>query len=446
MQRTHPAPRRRGRFTKPVLATIIIPMLTLPAPSAYAATQLPNGTKTVTVTLLKNYDTSDTIFNNTIVTQFEAANPGIKIALDRPPTTAAPTFETLVAGGGNPNIVYRAGGADVAAPMDEGALIPLDYKAMGLSGYNQLVSQYNNPQLVSSLSYKGVQYGFPEQVSDYGAFINKAQYSAAGLSIPTTWAQVCADGPKLLTMKDGVVTHEELGLPVDFGAILNIMGALAVEFGSPLFNSSGTKSYLTSKPVVHAFQMVQNLVYKCHAASPALTGTVPASERVQYGQGKASMVLDVGSWYTPTLQDVYPSVWKQTTVTEYPSNPGAPHVSVEYEYEYVVNRSAGDPAATWKFMQFLHTEKVAEEALTLGGLYYGLKSEAGFVAKQNYPFWDTVWAPSLKVGVFLPELVNLDQIDTDLTDTYVKIITTDANVTSALAGLQSQIAPLLNKS
>ncbi len=257
---------------------------------------------------------------------------------------------------------------------------------------------------------------------------------------------MCADGPKLLTMKDGVVTHEELGLPVDFGAILNIMGALAVEFGSPLFNSSGTKSYLTSTPVVHAFQMVQNLVYKCHAASPALTGTVPASERVQYGQGKASMVLDVGSWYTPTLQDVYPSVWKQTTVTEYPSNQGAPHVSVEYEYEYVVNKSAGDPAAVWKFMNFLHTEKVAEEALTLGGLYYGLKSEAGFVAKQNYPFWDTVWAPSLKVGVFLPELVNLDQIDTDLTDTYVKIITTDANVTSALAGLQSQIAPLLNKS
>ena len=257
---------------------------------------------------------------------------------------------------------------------------------------------------------------------------------------------MCADGPKLLTMKDGVVTHEELALPVDFGAILNIMGALAVEFGSPLFNSSGTKSYLTSKPVVHAFQMVQNLVYKCQAASPALTGTVPAAERVQYGQGKASMVLDVGSWYTPTLQDVYPSVWKQTTVTEYPSNPGAPHVSVEYEYEYVVNRSAGDPAATWKFMQFLHTEKVAEEALTFGGLYYGLKSEAGFVAKQNYPFWDTVWAPSLKVGVFLPELVNLDQIDTDLTDTYVKIITTDSNVTSALAGLQSQIAPLLNKS
>ncbi len=395
------------------------------------------GTKS-SIVLFKHYNSFEKEYNKLLVSGFEGQNPCVTVKEDIVPAAEEYTkFATLVAGGDAPNVYVDYDGYNVLA---ENELAPVNYTALGVSKA-QLESEYISPTLFNDFSKNGTLYGVPEELSDYAAFVNKSYYTAAGLSVPKTWNQVCADGPKMLVKNSsGTVTRDEVAFPVNFpaGEIL-VMNAIATEFGEPLFNNTGTKSNLTSGPVVAAFQMLQNLVYKCHADDPSLGGTTATIERTLYGQGSTAMVLDVGSWFTTSPTK---TVQTETVVTPYPTEPGRPSVSPDYQYDWTVQKGTGNQAISWKYIGYI-TQKLGGYAFGLG-LYSGLKSLSGTTTAKTLPFWNSVWVPTLATGVYLPSLLHGTQISTDLGDAYESIILSDANVKQALASANGQIEPLLN--
>ncbi len=400
-------------------------------------TQACTGNKS-TIVLFKHYNSFEAKYNKLLVSDFEAQNPCITVKEDIVPAAEEYTkFATLVAGGDAPNVYVDYDGYSTLAQNE---LIPINYTALGISKA-QLESDYISPALFNDFSKNGTLYGVPEESSNYAAFVNKSYYSAAGLSVPTTWNQVCADGPKMLVKNgSGTVTRDEVAFPVNFpaGEIL-VMNAIATEFGEPLFNSNGTKSNLTSNAVVAAFQMLQNLVYKCHADAPSLGGTTATIERTLYAQGSTAMVLDVGSWFTTSPTK---TVQKESVVAPYPTEPGKPSISPDYQYDWTVQQGTSNQAAAWKYIGYV-SQKLGAYAFSLG-LYSGLKSLGNTTTAKTLPFWNSVWVPALKTGVYLPSLLHGTQISADLGDAYESIILSDANVKQALASANSQIEPLLN--
>jgi multiple sugar transport system substrate-binding protein len=425
--------RKHNAFIGGALAALVAASFTIGAGSTSMA-----STKT-TIVLFKHYNSFEKAYDQQIITGFEAKNPGVTVREDLvPPAEEYTKFVTLVAAGDPPNVYVDYDGYGVLA---ENELAPVDYKALGVSGRAQLASEYISPSLLNDFTKDGVLYGVPEELSNYDAFVNKSYYTAAGLSVPTTWNQVCADGPKMLKKNgSGTATQEEIALPINFPAgMILVMNAIADEFGGPLFNSSGTVSNLTSAPVVAAFQMVQNLVYKCDAFVPSLGGGVATIERTLYSQGSTAMVLDVGSWFSTSPPA---KVQHETVVTPYPTVPGHPAVSPDYQYDYTVQKGTSDPALSWKFVQYLQT--LGGVAFKLG-LYSGLKSLGSTPTAATVPFWSSVWVPTLKTGIYLPSLLKGNEITTYLGDAYASIIDNRANVKQALTTANSEIEPLLNK-
>lgn len=395
------------------------------------------GTKT-TLVLFIHYNLFETQYYKLLASGFEAANPCVTIREDIVPAAEEYTkFATLVAGGDPPNIYVDYDGYGV---LSMGELVPIDYQAMGVSKA-QLESEYVSPGVFNDFTKNGQIYGVPEELSDYNAFVNKSYFTAAGLSLPKTWAQVCADGPKMQVKNgSGTVTRDEVAFPVNFPAgLILVMNAIASEFGKPLFNASGTQSNLTSAPVVAAFQMVQNLVYKCDAFDPSLGGTTATIERTLFAQGSTVMVLDVGSWFTtsPTKK-----VQSEDAVTPYPTQAGRPSFSPDYQNDWTVQAGTSNQALTWKYIRYI-TQNLGKYAFSLG-LYSGQKNLASTNTAKTLPYWKSVWVPTLATGVYLPSLLHGTQISVDVSDAYESIILNDANVKQTLASANSQIQLLLN--
>ncbi|QSO49344.1 extracellular solute-binding protein [Alicyclobacillus mengziensis] len=404
------------------------------------------SSQTIQFTLLKHFNSNEAAFNKQQAQKFESLHPNVKVHVVTAQTGSVYTkLVTLLSGGQAPNVYYM-NGQYFAQLVSEGALSPVNYKALGVSGLKQLESEYI-PGALDAYIYKGQLYGIPGEVSDFQAWVNAGDFKAAGISqLPTTWGQVAQDAAKLTVMKNGQVQQEELALGLNFpGADWDMLDAIVREFnnGHGLVSSDGTKSYIDAPGTIQAFQMLQDLVYKYHAWYPSLNGSTTASERVLFGENKAAMLLDGGSWYTPVLQQQYPNVYKTATVTPYPTAAGQPSQAEKYGFAYVVPKAAPNQTLDWEYVNMMK-QQFALPTFKMG-LYMGLKSLSNTSTAKSTEFWQSKWVPSLQTAHYKVSLVNGTQISQILDQAYVQIVTNHANVASTLQSAQQQIQPLLNK-
>lgn len=405
-----------------------------------------SSSKTIQFTLLKHFNSNEKDFNQQQTQTFESLHPNVKMNIVTAQTGSTYTKLVTLLSGGQPPNVYYMNGQYFAQLVSEGALSPVDYKALGYSSLKELESQYI-PGALDAYLYKGKLYGLPGEVSDFQAWVNAGDFKAAGISqLPTTWGQVAQDASKLTVIKSGQVQQEELALGINFpGGDWDMLDAIVRDFnnGNGLVSDDGTKAYIDAPGTIEAFQMLQDLVYKYHAFYPSLNGSQTASERTLFGENKAAMLLDAGSWYTPVLKTQYPDVYKTATVTPYPTKAGQPSQAEKYGFAYVVPKAAPNQTLDWQYVKMMQ-QQFAEPSFKLG-LYSGLKSLSNSPTAQNTEFWQDKWVPSLQTAHYKVSLVQGSQITQILDQAYVQIVTNHANVKSTLQSAQKQIEPLLNK-
>lgn len=377
--------------------------------------------------------------------QFEQLHPGIHVTLDEVQTGQTfAKFQTMVASGQPPN-VYDLNGTYISQAIQDGALAPVDYSALGVNGMSQLSGKYITGAL-NAYTANGTLYGVPEEISDYQGFVNTKALSDAGITkTPSTWSELFADASKLTKKNSkGQITQEEIALPLNFPAAeYLVVDALARENGSGLFNAAGTKSNLTSPAVIKAFQELQDLVYKYHAFYPKLNGTKTGSERDLFGESKAVMILDSGVWYQPYLKENYPSVWKTTSVVPYPIDSGKTPTTDSYGYAWVVPKQASNQKLSWEFINFLQQNGL--QIFKTGGEFNGTTSLGSSKAVTQTKFWTSDWLPSLNSAKPSVSLKNNSQIQDIINQAYDSILLNHADVKSALASADAQIKQLLNK-
>ena len=144
------------------------------------------------------------------------------------------------------------------------------------------------PSIVAAGSYQGQTYGIAPGVNDLALYYNKDLFAKAGLTPPTTWAELTADA-KVLTSgpRKGIA----------FSAAGTEEGSFQFE---PFFWSAGANlSNLDSAQAVQALTLWKTLVSDGYA-SKSVVNWSQSDVEAQFQAGNAAMMVN-GPWQLPLL-------------------------------------------------------------------------------------------------------------------------------------------------
>ena len=144
------------------------------------------------------------------------------------------------------------------------------------------------PSIVSAGQYQGQTYGIAPGVNDLALYYNKDQFTKAGLTAPTTWAQLTADAKALTAgARKGIA----------FSAASTEEGSFQFE---PFFWSAGADlKNLDSPQAVQALTLWKTLVTDGYA-SKSVVNWSQADVEAQFQAGNAAMMVN-GPWQLPVL-------------------------------------------------------------------------------------------------------------------------------------------------
>ncbi|QMU78421.1 extracellular solute-binding protein [Streptacidiphilus sp. PB12-B1b] len=177
---------------------------------------------------------------------------------------------------------------DVAQIAATGALSPLsDY---GITGAGYV------PGIIAAGSYQGKLYGLAPAVNSLALFYNTDMFKAAGLTPPTTWAELQSDA-KALT-KSGRYGFAFSGVNTYEGTW---------QFMPWMWTSGGDEKNIDTPQTAAALQLLTSLV-KDGSASKSVDLWTQNDVESQFAAGKAAM-MENGPWNIAQLQQVKGLHW-----------------------------------------------------------------------------------------------------------------------------------------
>ncbi|CAN5292337.1 sugar ABC transporter substrate-binding protein [soil metagenome] len=268
----------------------------------------------------------------TIVSAFEAKNPGITVKVETTPYADYFTKLQTAVAGGTAGDAFEVDYQNFVTYSGSGALAALT---------NVDQSAYK-PSLLSAFAQDGKQYGLPESFSDVVLFYNKALFAAAGVAMPTaswTWA----DEQKAAT----ALTNKSAGVWGDYQPIsfYEFYKTLA-QSGGQFLNADKTKATFASpEGIAAATWLVQK------------SGTVMPTE----ADGAGTPDYDTNLFKTGKLAMWHSGIWMFSGLAatagldwDIAVEPGNTHnASAMFANGVAVSATSKNAAAAQKWVEFL---------------------------------------------------------------------------------------------
>ncbi|HEX3512388.1 MAG TPA: extracellular solute-binding protein [Trebonia sp.] len=310
-------------------------MLLLAACSS-SPSQSASGTssKKVTLTYLTflTPDLTAQFWSNSIAAAQKTV-PGVTIKQDVDPTTDRDTYaKQLLQAGEFPDLLE--------------SITPSLYTSADL--LTPFPSSWINANFILPNTIKGENYIPPtnSQIIPL-VYYNKALFSKAGVTPPTTWAEFMADCAKL---KAAGIVPIELGGKDSFAAAMPLTGALSADvLGSDpkWIQQRYAGSVKFSDPdVVAAATKMRTLVTDNYFEPDALSVSY-AQSITNFNAGDAAM-YPMGSWY---LGSIPKNEWNNIGVFPWPTNNGSLVIPFSLGGSMAVSSKTPDSAAAFKFAE-----------------------------------------------------------------------------------------------
>jgi multiple sugar transport system substrate-binding protein/raffinose/stachyose/melibiose transport system substrate-binding protein len=259
--------------------------------------------------------------------------PGVTIKQDVDPTTDRDTYaKQLLQAGEFPDLLE--------------SITPSLYTSAAL--LTPYPSSWINANFILPNTIKGEDYIPPtnSQIIPL-VYYNKALFSKAGVTPPTTWAAFMADCAKL---KAHGIVPIELGGKDSFAAAMPLTGALSADvLGSdPKWiqqRYAGTVKFSDSDVVAAATKM-RTLVTDNYFEPDALSVSY-AQSITNFNAGDAAM-YPMGSWY---LGSIPKNEWSNIGVFPWPTNNGSLVIPFSVGGSMAVSSKTSDSAAAFKFAE-----------------------------------------------------------------------------------------------
>jgi ABC-type glycerol-3-phosphate transport system substrate-binding protein len=325
----------------------------------------------VTLTVWETYNTEERALFLSLVAEFEAANPGIRIQpVGIPFDGLEPKILTSLATNTAPDIA-RVDVGFLPKVAVRGALAALDeYGIAAVAG-----DLY--PVALSSCVVGGKTYGLPDQTNGLCLFYNKEMFTKAGLDPekpPQTWDEFVACATRLTDREAGVF---------GFGMRNSLWWSLPFiySFGGDILDASG-KCALASEAAVAGFQFKVDL-YSKHSVEGGAWRAGGIRDDMGFQSRKYAMVFN-GPWAVTGLEQG----GIDFGVTLVPSGPAGYATNVGGN-DMVVLSTSKYPREAGRFMMFLVSpEAQARWANELGQIPVNVRADA-LVDFAKHPYLKT---------------------------------------------------------
>lgn len=285
------------------------------------------------------------------ITQFEAANPGIKVnaVLSGGYPDTLTKVETTIKGGGTPPDVAVMLSTDLYSLVDSNAIQPLDTQVQAAGGDTYLGDFY--PAFLANSKYQGHVWSLPFQRSTPVLYYNKDLFTAAGLDAskgPANYAEMVADAQKL-TKPDG----SQWGLEISSDGIPYwLFQSFVIGNGTNVVGSAPNKVNFNDPKVISALQDFADLSGKDKVMPTGILAW--ANMPNDFVNGKAAMIWHSSGSLANILKQAKFQVGVSYTVGE--NGFGAPTGGGNM---YMLKGIPADHVdAAWKFMQFMSSTDI----------------------------------------------------------------------------------------
>jgi len=279
------------------------------------------------------------------ISQFEAANPGIKVnaVLSGGYGDTLTKIQTTIKGGGTPPDVAVLLSTDLYSLVDANAIMPLDDYVKAAGGDTFTSDFY--PAYLANSNYQNHIWSLPFQRSIPVLYYNRDMFKAAGLDDtkgPANYAEMVADAQKL-TKPDGSVWGIEISSD---GIPYWLFQSFVIGNGSNVFTAANKVTFDTPE-VAQALQDFVDLPNKDKVMPPGVL--LWANMPNDFVNGKAAMIWHSSGSLTNILKQAKFNVGVSYTVGE--KGYGAPTGGGNL---YMLKGIPADhQAAAWKFIQFM---------------------------------------------------------------------------------------------
>ena len=216
--------------------------------------------------------------------QYEQLHPTITIQRTAVPfDSLLPKADQEAASHTLPNLL-ALDNPDVAAFASTGALTQLDSYMQGHFSDSDF---YAGP--LQTMKYQGKTYSFPVGNNDLALYYNIKTFKDAGLTPPTTWAQLIAEAKQLTK-----------GNTYGFAFSAPANEQATFQFEPFLWSNQGDLSKVDSQQSLQALQVLTTMIQNGSASKGALNWGQP-DVATQFGEGHAAM-MENGPWEIPYLE------------------------------------------------------------------------------------------------------------------------------------------------
>lgn len=365
---------------------------------------------------------------------FEQTHPGITINLIAEPNYGVlQQKEQASIAAGNPPTIGQAYENWAAAYADAKAIVPLDNyvnsKKVGV------------PKTFRSNIWKGVWndlflpdgkiWMWPFNKSDYVLFYNANMLKAAGLSVPTTWAQYATAEKKLTTGGDWGESLDTGTLSAPANGTLEYLSIVRAFGGTWIKNGKPT---LDTKAAVQALQFLDDL--KTHGALQVGTNY---PEQTALGAGRSAFAVSSIAGYPYMLAAAGGKFNMQVAPLPAGPNGGQGNAMAGTNIVIFANASAAQRAAAWQFMKYLSSPHATAYWAVKTGYLPVTKSALVYMKKYiaTHPY-QKIAAQALQYAGGNPPYAWWTQAEGDVAEAMQAVLDNGASPASALATAQQK--------
>jgi raffinose/stachyose/melibiose transport system substrate-binding protein len=297
-----------------------------------------------------------------IVSDYEAANPGVKVDFQIPPDKGSTLLKTRFASGDAPDIFYL-GSSEIPAWAD---------KLADLSN-EPWMAHALKPSL-GPMTIDGKKLGFPMQVEGHGFVYNKDLFAKAGITqVPTTLSELKQTTDKLKAA--GIQSFGEAWS--NWGFLMHLLGIPFSyekdQAGMIDQINKGTKQ-IKDLPNINNFFTVLDLTND-YGLGKQSVGYDFNQQQKDFADGKMAMIKQ-GTWYTNPLMKLNPKLNIGMFPVPLSDNAEQTKMQVAATAYFVLHKDSANLEESKKFLVWLHKngQKYLVEKMNLAPVFDDLKA------------------------------------------------------------------------
>ncbi len=402
------------------------------AASANSTSVPPTSSAPVTITFWDAYNAQVEVpyMNKTIIPEFEAQHPNIKVQeVNVPYNQFNQKLITAIAGGSSPDLA-RVDIIWTPQFASMGALVPLDQSMSDFSTFKGAVF----PGPLSTNSWQGHYYGLPLDTNTRVLIYNKDIFSQAGIANPpTTMDEFSADCAKIKALGPNHYCF------ADGGTYGWAVGPWIWSFGGAFTDPTLTKAtgYLNGPQTVAAYTFLKNAITNGYVDPAGFTG----GNVDTYGglaKGEIAMVTD-GPWFPSIFDKQFPNV--KYGMAPFPSGKSG-SISVVGGEDIVEFQESKNKEAATEFLRFMLSADTQIKMAALGDMpVLTAADQAANLSKM--PDYFNVFFTALKTAQARTPTPVYNQMETIFADAGTAIFSGKADVQPALDDAAAKIDKLL---